>query len=128
MNIQKILKSGSILENIAKCDRLTEPAFIEYAENKAIETLTILQTNEGGYVLAVTLTWKDGLSVLETTRNTVREWVDFDRLSKHISEKYPRLTDIQVILNKEFVINQHMKLKGVKAVCFDSEYLQPEKQ
>lgn len=114
--------------NVEGCDRLTETAFIEYAENKAIETLTIIQTEEGRYILVVTLTWKDGLSVLETTRNTIREWIDFDRLAKHIAEKYPRLTDIKVILNKQFVINQYTQLKEVKTVCFDSEYLQQVKQ
>lgn len=124
MTIQKLLKGGSIIDNIEKCDRLTETAFIEYAENKAVEALSIIQTEQGRYVLVVKLTWKDGLSVLETTRNTIREWIDFDRLAKHISEKYPRLTNIKVILNKQFIVNQYTQIKEVKTVCFDFEYLQ----
>lgn len=123
MTIQNILKGSSILKNAEKCDHLTEQGFLDNVENDAVESLTIIQTKEGKFILVVKLTWKESLNVIVTMRRTVREWVNFDRMAKHISEKYPSIPNINIVLNKKHTMSQFSSLTDIKDVTFDDELL-----
>lgn len=69
-------RKGSILplhklEQILK--KITEPEFRQACATTAIKSVEICDT-EGGYILVVQLTWKDGAHTLYTQRNRLRTW------------------------------------------------------
>tara|TARA_R110001583_G_scaffold117430_1_gene268529 strand:+ start:212 stop:589 length:378 start_codon:yes stop_codon:yes gene_type:complete len=101
MTIQSILNRGSILKSIEKLDRVTEVAFADFAKNKAVKDLFIIQTEEGRYILLTNLSWKDSLSVIETARGDIKEWASDSRLAKHLKEKLPAIPNLELILNEK---------------------------
>ena len=121
MTIQDILKNGNVIRNVDRVDKITEVALIEFIANDAVEEIAIIQTREGTFILVVKLTWKKELSVLETSRNTVREWVKYERLAKHIEDKYPKIPALKVILNYRYTVDGHNLLPNIKTICFDTE-------
>ena len=120
MTIQSIIKRGNIMKNIEHVDRIAEVALIDFLANDAVEELTIIQTLEGTFILVAKLSWKKELSVLVTSRNTVREWVEHKRLVKHIESKYPKLPIIKVILNYKYTVGEYIS-PNIKKICFDTE-------
>jgi len=126
MTIQNILKRGNIIKNIESVDKITEVALMDYLDNDAVEEITIIQSLEGTFILVVKLSWKKELSVLVTSRNTIREWVQYERLIKHINAKYPKSPALKVILNYKHFIDKHKTSSNIKTVCFDTEFTDPQ--
>jgi hypothetical protein len=120
MTIQNVLNCGSILKNAARLDRVNELAFIEYATNKAVEKVVIIQTEKGKFILVTKVTWKEPLSVIETARGDVKEWADLERLAAHIESKFPVLPCIELIFNTSFAKGLLGKVKNIKSVQFDT--------
>lgn len=67
---------------------LSEAELKDFFRNRAVKQLYIVQNGSGEYHLAVTLTWKEGVWKLLTSRRTIREWASLDRLALHIRKKY----------------------------------------
>jgi|TARA_R110001606_G_scaffold366348_1_gene521465 hypothetical protein len=105
MIIQSIINSGNIISSIEKLDRVTEVAFADFAKNKAVKEVFIIQTEEGRYILLTYLSWKDSLSVIETARGDIKEWASDSRLAKHLKEKLPAIPNLELILNEKYFKN-----------------------
>ncbi len=121
MTIQDIINRGNIIKNIEGIDRVTEIAFVDFANNEAVEKLVIIQTKEGKFILVAKLTWKDALCVIETARGDIKEWADSQRLAKHMVEKFPPIPQIEVIMNNDFNKSLFGNLTNIKSVHFDTD-------
>lgn len=78
---------------------LLEAELIDLVKNKAVKKLIISQKESGGYLVSATLTWKEGIWNLTTTRGIRREWASLDRLVRHINDVYEEpIPHIELVL------------------------------
>ena len=78
---------------------LLDAELIDLVKNKAVKKLIISQNEAGGYFVAATLTWKEGIWNLTTTRGMQRNWASLDRLVRHMHEVYgENIPRIELIL------------------------------
>jgi hypothetical protein len=80
---------------------ISEADLIDCLQNKAVKKFSIRQTANGTYQIIVSLTWKEGELILETSRKAPREWASLDRLIRHIQEKYGKVPTISLTLHQQ---------------------------
>lgn len=100
-------------------DKISETLLLESIKNKAVKHLEIRQTQEGGYELIVYLIWKETPSILMTSRDTVREWVSYERLINHINENYSKIPEIKVTLNYSCLKKKTLLLSNITEFSYD---------
>lgn len=69
-------------------ESITEQVLIDNIANGAVTKLRLVQSEDGNYLIYVTLTWKEKEQILTTFRKEPRVWANLDRLVKHIQTKY----------------------------------------
>ena len=67
---------------------IMEADLVDYARNKAITVLHIIQRENGSFEIEAELTWKEGRVKLITQKKEVRTWANATRLIEHIKECY----------------------------------------
>lgn len=92
-------------------DGITERELIDNTENNAVQTLKIVETDEGKFRIYINLSWKKGEFYLETQRKTFREWSSLDRLVLHINTNYGSIP--LIILQLRNHQNEFKKEKGL---------------
>ena len=78
--------------------RATEAQLREYGLAKQISAARVVRT-PNGYLLLVTVSWKQQELLLYTTRNKPRSWMSADRLVAHLLEASPALVSFEVVLH-----------------------------
>lgn len=79
---------------------LSESELCDAVRNRAVQRLTIRQTETGKFQIVVALTWKEGEINLVTARKNIREWASLDRLARHITDNYGTLPHISLSLHQ----------------------------
>ena len=100
-------------------DKISETLLLESIENQAVKHLEIRQTQSGGYELIVKLVWKETPSILITSRDNIREWVNYERLIKHINENYSQIPEIKVTLNYSYLKKKTLLLSNITEFSYD---------
>lgn len=100
-------------------DKISESLLLESIENKAVKDMEIRQTQEGVYELIVNLVWKETPSILATSRGSIRKWVSYERLMKHINENYSEISKFKITLNYSYLKKQTLLLPSVTEFSYD---------
>lgn len=100
-------------------DKISESLLLESIENKAVKDMEIRQTQEGVYELIVNLVWKETPSILATSRGSIRKWVSYERLMKHINENYSEISKFKITLNYSYLKKKTLLLPSVTEFSYD---------
>lgn len=83
---------------------ISEAELTDFAKNKAVKRLSIIQSEAETYHIVINLTWKEGDWTLVTSRGKPRDWSSLDRLARHIREKYDGvLPPISLFLSQQTI-------------------------
>lgn len=80
--------------------KVSEPQLREYDQARAITAAKVMQTADG-YVLVITVNWKEGDLTVYSQRNRPRAWASVDRLIGHLSRVAPSISRFEIFLNPE---------------------------
>lgn len=86
------------MPNSIEIDTITEPELKKAAAASAIKALRVVRVSSSVYRLVINLTWKAGDHLLVTARKKPRDWVNFDRMIKHIELTYGIVVDFDLTI------------------------------
>lgn len=86
--------------NSVDAGNVTENLMAEYLKSKAIKEISVIENENGKYLIGITVTWKKGEMRLVTARKKPKEWVSLDRLARHLKKLDGDLPSIVLTLNK----------------------------
>ncbi len=67
---------------------ISEAELVDFARNKVVKQMYIVQGENARYTIIVTLTWKPGDWNVVNAKKKPREWASLDRLTRHIINEY----------------------------------------
>ncbi len=92
---------NSCFEINPKIKTISERELADYLSNKAIRKLNLVQDDEGGFQVVVSLNWKPGDWYVLTQRGKIRSWVSVDRFLQNIQKNCDLYPIIRVVLREK---------------------------
>lgn len=82
---------------------LTEAELADFLEHKVVSKLWFVQLGKDRYEVIAAITWKPGQWRLLTQRKKPKEWVNLDRMAKHMLSKCINgVPPIELVLDEKF--------------------------
>lgn len=81
-------------------NKASEAQLRQYSSAGAITSAKVMQTPQG-FIVAVTVNWKEGDLTVYSQRNRPRAWASVDRLIGHLARVAPSIQHLEVFLNPE---------------------------